>query len=321
MSSLEDIDVEAAAQRLDGVAHRTPVLTSRTLDELLGARVFLKAEHLQRAGAFKFRGAFNCVSTLCRERLERGVVTASSGNHAQALALAARLCSTRATILMPADAPASKRAAAIAYGADVIEFDRYGADREALMAEHAREHGSTVVHPYDDPAIVSGAATAGLELLQDAGELDVLLVCTGGGGLLAGCCAAIRAAGAHTRVIAVEPRASDDWQRSWHAGQRVRVEVTATIADGLQLPTPGKLNFALARGLLDDVLTVTDDEIVEAMRFLFERMKQVVEPSGAVALAALLARRLDVRGLRVGDTLSGGNIAAERLTRLLGAPR
>ena len=317
MSRIDEIDIEAAAARLRGVAHRTPVLTSRQLDERLGGRIFLKAENLQRMGAFKFRGAYNRVSTLAPGERAAGVVTSSSGNHAQALALAAQLCDAKATILMPSDAPASKRAATESYGGTVVDFDRYTADRDALTASLAEELGATLVHAYDDPYIISGAGTAGLELVEETGELDALLVCTGGGGLLAGCALAVRAQYPETRVYGVEPEASDDWQRSLAAGRRVRVELVSTIADGQQLPTPGELNFAVARDLLTGIVTVTDDEVIDAMRFLFERMKLVVEPSGASALAALLAGKLDVRGLRVGVTLSGGNIDAGRFASLV----
>jgi threonine dehydratase len=314
------VDVEAAAGQLAGVAHRTPVVTSATLDERVGASVFLKAENLQRAGAFKFRGAYNRVSTLPRSDLERGVVASSSGNHAQALALAARLCGTRATILMPEDAPASKRAATLGYGAEVVSFDRYRDDRESLTAELADTRGAAIVHAYDDPFIVSGAGTAGLELIEDAGPLDAIVVCTGGGGLLAGCSTAVKRRSPETKIFAVEPEASNDWQLSFRAGRRVTVEVGATIADGQQLPTPGALTFAIAAPLLEDVVTVADDEVVATMRFLFERLKLVVEPSGATALAALMAGKLPLRGQRVGVTISGGNIDTTRFASLLGRP-
>ena len=317
MSRIDEIDIEAAAHRLGGVAHRTPVLTSTQLDQRLGGRIFLKTENLQRMGAFKFRGAYNRVSTLSAAERAAGVVTSSSGNHAQALALAARLCDAQATILMPADAPDSKRAATRAYGGTVVDFDRYTDDRDALTAALADELGATVVHAYDDPYIISGAGTAGLELVEETGELDALVVCTGGGGLLAGCSLAVKSRYPATRVYGVEPEASDDWQRSLAAGRRVRVDVVSTVADGQQLPTPGELNFAVARDLLAGIVTVTDDEVISAMRFLFERMKLVVEPSGASALAALLAGKLDVRGLRVGVTLSGGNIDAVRFASLV----
>ena len=315
------VDLEAAARRLAGVAHRTPVVTSRTLDERVGATVFLKAENLQRAGAFKFRGAYNRISTLAPADLERGVVASSSGNHAQALALAARLCGTHATILMPEDAPASKRAATLGYGAEVIAFDRYRDDRESLTARLGEERGATIVHAYNDPFIVSGAGTAGLELIEDAGPLDAIVVCTGGGGLLAGCATAVKLRSPQTRIFAVEPEASNDWQLSFRARERVTVEVGATIADGQQLPTPGALNFAIAAPLLGDVLTVTDDEVVATMRFLFERVKLVVEPSGATALAALMSGKLRLRGQRVGVTISGGNIDTARFASLLGQRR
>lgn len=314
---LDDIDIEAARARIEGVAHRTPVFETRSLDEPLGARVFLKAENMQRVGAFKFRGAYNHVSSLSRESLGGGVAAASSGNHAQALALAAQLRGTRATILMPSDAPASKRAATLAYGAEVISFDRYADDREALIAEVAWNRGLAIVPPYDDPYIIAGAATVATELLEDKGELDLLVVCTGGGGLLAGCALAAKARFPDMRIIGVEPEASDDWQRSLRAGKRVSVTVGQTIADGQQLPRPGELNFRIAQPLLEDIVTVSDAEIIAAMVLLFERCKLVCEPSGASALAALLAGRIDVRGLRVGVTLSGGNIDTARFADIV----
>ena len=278
---VEDIDIEAARARLDGVAHRTPVFEARTLNERLGGRVFLKAENMQRVGAFKFRGAYNHVSALSRENLGRGVVAASSGNHAQALALAAQLRGSQATILMPSDAPASKRSATIAYGAEVVSFDRYSDDRNALTSELARQRGLAIVPPYDDPHIIAGAATVATELLEDKGELDLLVVCTGGGGLLAGCALAAKSRFPDMRIIGVEPEASDDWQRSLRAGERMSVTVRKTIADGQQLPCPGALNFLVAQPLVEDVVTVSDAEIVAAMTFLFERCKIVCEPSGA----------------------------------------
>jgi len=312
------VDVESAARRIVGIAHRTPIVMSRTLDEMVGASLFLKTENMQRAGAFKFRGAYNRVSRLSPGDRKRGVVASSSGNHAQALALAARLCDTRATILMPEDAPASKRKATLGYGAEVIPFDRYGDDREALATQLAQERGATLVHAYDDPFIISGAGTAGLELIEDAGELDAVVVCTGGGGLLAGCCTAVKQRSPDTRMFAVEPEASDDWQVSLRSGRRVTVEVGATIADGQQLPTPGALTFAIAAPLLEDAVTVTDEDVLSTMRFLFERLKLVVEPSGATALAALMSGKLDLRGQRVGVTISGGNIDTARFASLFG---
>jgi threonine dehydratase len=315
MISLDD--VRAAAARIDGLAHRTPVLTSRHLDELTGAQVFLKAENLQRIGAFKFRGACNAVACLTQAERARGVATVSSGNHAQALALAARLHGAPATILMPADAPANKLAATRGLGAEVIEFDRYATDREALLAALVAERGSVPVHPYDDERVMAGQGTVALELLEQAGPLDVLLVCVGGGGLIAGCATAATALQPGIRVVGVEPEAGDDVKRSLAAGKRVRIEVPRTIADGQQLPTPGVLTFAVIAERVDEVVLASDAEIVAAMRVLFERLKTVAEPSGACALAALLAGRLDVRGLRVGVTISGGNVSAERFAALV----
>ena len=310
-------DVRAAAARIDGLAHRTPVLTSRALDAATGARVFLKAENLQRVGAFKFRGACNAVASLSPEERARGVATVSSGNHAQALALAASLHGTRATILMPDDAPAGKLAATRGYGAEVIPFDRYGADREELLAALVEERGAVPVHPYDDPRVMAGQGTVALELLEQAGPLDLLLVCVGGGGLIAGCATAVAGLSSQTRVIGVEPEAGDDTRRSLAAGERVRIPVPRTIADGQQLPIPGELTFEVTRRLVSEVTVSSDREIVEAMRFLFERLKTVAEPSGACALAALLAGRVEAEGLRVGVTISGGNVAAGRFAQLL----
>ena len=312
-------DVRAAAARIEGLAHRTPVLTSRALDEATGARVFLKAENLQRVGAFKFRGACNAVASLSAEERSRGVATVSSGNHAQALALAARLHDVRATILMPDDAPAGKLAATRGYGAEIIGFDRYAVDREELLAELVAERGMVPIHPYDDPRVMAGQGTVALELLEQAGPLDLLLVCVGGGGLIAGCATVAGALAPDVRVVGVEPEAGDDTKRSLAAGERVRIEVPRTIADGQQLPIPGELTFEVIRRLVDDVALVSDTEIVAAMRFLFERLKTVAEPSGACAVAALLAGRVDARGLRVGVTISGGNVVAERFAELISA--
>jgi threonine dehydratase len=316
MISLDD--VSAAAARIAGIAHRTPVLTSRHLDELTGARVFLKAENLQRIGAFKFRGACNAVASLAAGERARGVATVSSGNHAQALALAARLHDAPATILMPADAPRNKLAATRGLGAEVIEFDRYATDREALLAELVAERGLVPIHPYDDERVMAGQGTVALELLEQAGPLDVLLVCVGGGGLIAGCATAAKALQPGIRVVGVEPEEGDDVRRSLAAGERVRIPVPRTIADGQQLPVPGELTFPVIAERVDDVVLASDAEIVGAMRVLFERVKTVAEPSGACALAALLAGRLDARGLRVGVTISGGNVSAERFAALVG---
>jgi threo-3-hydroxy-L-aspartate ammonia-lyase len=318
MISLDD--VRAAAVRISGAAHRTPVLTSRALDAAVGAQVFLKAENLQRVGAFKFRGAYNAVAALTDAERAHGVATVSSGNHAQALSLAAQLHGIAAVILMPDDAPAGKVAATEGYGAQVIRFDRYGQDREELLAELVAERGLVPIHPYDDERVMAGQGTVAIELIDDAGPLDVLLVCVGGGGLIAGCATAAKALLPDVRVIGVEPEEGDDVRRSLAAGERVRIPVPRTIADGQQLPAPGELTFPVIRERVDAVALASDAEIVTAMRFLFERMKTVAEPSGACALAALLADRVgDVRGLRVGVTITGGNVTAERFSELMTA--
>jgi threo-3-hydroxy-L-aspartate ammonia-lyase len=309
-------DVEAAAARLDGVAHRTPCVTSRMLDALLGIQVVLKAEGFQRIGAFKFRGAYNAISQLSSEQRERGVVTASSGNHAQAVALASSLLKAKATILMPSDAPASKRAATEGYGATVIEYDRYGDDRHQLLADLAAEVGASVVHPYDDPRVIAGAGTCARELVQDAEPLATAVVPVGGGGLLSGSAISLRALSPATQIIGVEPEASPDMQRSLRAGTRVRVPIAQSIADGQLLDTPGEITFEVIRALVDEIVTVTDVEIVEAMRLLFERAKLVAEPSGASAFAALLAGRIRGSGL-TGVILSGANVSAERFSELV----
>ena len=311
-------DVRRAATRIDGVAHRTPVVTSRTLDERTGATVRLKPENLQRIGAFKFRGAYNTVTSLDPAERARGVVTASSGNHAQALALAAALHDAPATILMPEDAPASKAAATKGYGARIVRFDRYSDDREALMAEHAERDGLAIVHPYDDERIMAGQGTAALELIEDGGALDLLLVPVGGGGLIAGCATAATGLLAAVEVVGVEPAVGDDTQRSLAAGERVRVPVGRTIADGQQIDIPGARTFPVIRERVAGVVTVTDAEIVAAMRFAFERLKLVLEPSGASALAALLHGKVEAAGRRTGVVLSGGNVDVARFRELTG---
>ena len=311
-------DVETAAKRLAGVAHRTPVVTSRTLDDLVGARLALKAENFQRGGAFKFRGAFNKLASLPADERDRGVVAFSSGNHAQAVALAARLLGTTATILMPLDTPTSKLVATRGYGAEVVTYDRYTGDREALGAELARERGLALVPPYDDPMIMAGQGTTALELLSDAGELDVLLVPVGGGGLISGCATAAKALAPGIEVIGVEPATGDDTLRSLRAGERVGSEVPKTIADGLQSASPGVLTFEVVKALVDDIVLVDDDQIVSAMVVLFERLKLVVEPSGATAVAAALVHAERFAGKRVGVVISGGNIGADRFADLVG---
>jgi threonine dehydratase len=283
----------------------------------VGAQVFLKSETFQRMGAFKFRGAYNAVSSLSARERERGVCAVSSGNHAQAVTLSARLCGTRAVIVMPSDAPALKRAATDGYGAEVVEYERYGEDREDLVHQLADERGMVLVHPFDNPLVMAGQGTVALELLGDVEALDVLLVPVGGGGLISGCATICAALSPPTRVIGVEPEAGDDVARSLASGERVRINVGRTIADGQQAATPGELTWPIIKALVADVVTVSDAEIVAAMRFLFERMKLVVEPSGACAFAALLAGRLDVQGQRLGVVLSGGNIGAEAFAALM----
>jgi len=311
-------DVRAAAERLSGIAHRTPVLTSRTLDERTGSTAFLKAECLQRGGAFKFRGAYNMISSLGPEERERGVVAYSSGNHAQAVSLAARLLGTSATILMPADTPPAKLEATPGYGAEIVTYDRYTEDREALGAALAAERGGlALVPPYEHPLIMAGQGTAALELLEDVPGLDALLVPVGGGGLIAGCATAAKALRPGIRVIGVEPEAGDDTRRSLEAGERVRIPVPRTIADGQQADIPGELTFAVNRQVVDTIVTVSDAEILDAMAFLFDRMKLVTEPSGASAAAALLAGRAEAGGARVGVIISGGNVGAARFAELM----
>jgi threo-3-hydroxy-L-aspartate ammonia-lyase len=308
-------DVQAAARRLDGVAHRTPVFTSRTLDGRIGASAHLKAECFQRGGAFKFRGAYNKIASLPEHVRRRGVLAYSSGNHAQAVAIAASLLGTHATILMPEDAPAAKADATRGYGAGVVTYDRWTESREEIGARLAEERELELVKPYDDPLVMAGQGTTALELLADVKGLDVLVTPVGGGGLIAGCSTVTRALSPDMRVIGVEPEAGDDTARSFATGRRVQIDVPRTIADGLQTTAPGELTFAVNRELVDEIVTVSDDQIVEAMAFLFDRMKLVVEPSGAVGVAALLAGR--IAGSRVGVVLSGGNVGAARFAELL----
>jgi threonine dehydratase len=301
-------DVVAAAERLRGVAHRTPVVTSRTLDERTGSHAFLKCENLQRMGAFKFRGAYNRIAQLEGAQRARGVVAYSSGNHAQGVALAARLLGVPAAIVMPSDAPASKLAATREYGAEIVLYDRRTMNRGAIASELAAERGAVLVPPYDDPAIVAGQGTVALELLQDVPQLDVLVVCTGGGGLLAGCALAATALRPGIEIYGVEPEAGDDFAQSFARGERVEIDVPDTIADGQQTTSPGELTFPIVRRLCTGIVTVRDEELRGAMRFAFERLKLVIEPSGASGLAALLFGKIDASGKRVGVIVSGGNV-------------
>ncbi|WP_069760842.1 threo-3-hydroxy-L-aspartate ammonia-lyase [Streptomyces sp. LUP47B] len=309
-------DVRDAATRLKGVAHRTPVLRSRTLDALVGAEVSLKCENFQRVGAFKFRGAYNAASRLTPEQLARGIAAYSSGNHAQAVALAARELGTTAVIVMPEDAPPSKRAATEGYGAEVVTYDRYTGDREAIAEALGAERGLALIPPYEHPHVMAGQGTAALELLEETGELGALLTPIGGGGLMAGSATAAKGLHPGIRMVGVEPEAGDDTKRSLEAGRRVSIAVPKTIADGQALHTPGELTFSVNRRLVDEIVLVSDDEIRGAMRFAFERLKIVVEPSGATPLAALLSGRMSALPDRIGVIVSGGNVDAERFARL-----
>ncbi|MFD7131173.1 pyridoxal-phosphate dependent enzyme [Streptomyces sp. NPDC059894] len=311
-------DVHDAAARLRGVAHRTPVLRSRTLDGRVGAEVVLKCENFQRVGAFKFRGAYNAASRLTPEQLARGIAAYSSGNHAQAVALAARELGTTAVIVMPEDAPRSKREATEAYGAEIVTYDRYTGDRGAIAEALAAERGLTLIPPYEHPHVMAGQGTAALELLEEAGQVGALLVPVGGGGLIAGSATIAKDRDPRIRMIGVEPEAGDDTKRSLEAGRRVSIPVPHTIADGQALHTPGELSFSVNRRLVDMIALVSDDEIRAAMRFAFERLKIVVEPSGATGLAALLSGRAGPLPDRVGVIVSGGNIDADRFARLCG---
>jgi threonine dehydratase len=310
-------DVAAAAARLAGHAHRTPVLTSDTVNGMVGAQVFFKPENLQRMGAFKFRGAFNAIARLGEAERKRGVLAFSSGNHAQAIALSGRLQGVATTIVMPSDAPAIKLAATRGYGAEVVTYDRMQEDREALARRIAGERGLSLIPPYDHADVIAGQGTAAKELIEDAGALDYLFVCCGGGGLISGCAIAAHTLSPGCKVIGVEPQAGNDVQQSLRSGAIVRIAVPQTIADGAQTTAPGVLTFAIIRALVADILTVTDAELIEAMRFFVARMKIVVEPTGCLAAAALFGRQVDLAGKRVGVILSGGNVDPQALARYL----
>ncbi|MGA7747742.1 MAG: threo-3-hydroxy-L-aspartate ammonia-lyase [Candidatus Aquilonibacter sp.] len=310
-------DVIEAAQRIRGVAHHTPTLTSQTFNELTDAQLFFKCENLQRMGAFKFRGAYNRLSQLTPEERRAGVVAYSSGNHAQGVALAAKLLDMPATIVMPRDAPESKLAATRGYGAEVVLYERSEENRAVIAQGIARERGATIVPPYDDERIAAGAGTTALELLHDAGPLDTIVTPLGGGGLLAGCAVAAHGIDADIEIWGVEPRAGNDVQQSLERGERVTIDVPMTIADGLQTQSPGEITFPIIQEHVTGIATVSDAELVEAMRLLFERMKLVVEPSGAAAFAAVLNERFPVRGKRIGIVLSGGNVDPARYAALL----
>lgn len=306
-----------AAQRLDGLVHRTPVMTSRSADALTGASLFFKCENLQRAGAFKFRGASNAIAALSPQAQQAGVLAFSSGNHAQAMAYAAALMKVNATILMPQDAPRMKIDATRSYGAEVVLFDRYTQDREVLAAELAGERGLTLIPPYDHADVIAGQGTAALELFEQVGPLDALLVCLGGGGLTSGCALAAALKSPGCAVWGVEPEAGNDAQRSLAEGRIVHIEVPRTIADGAQTQHLGELTFGILRERAAGVLTVSDEQLRAAMRFLAARMKLVVEPTGALAAAAALEQLLPLQGKRVGVILSGGNVDLSRFAELI----
>ena len=315
-------DVEAAAARLQGVAHRTPVITSRTVDEATGAQVFFKAENLQRMGAFKFRGAYNALAQFTPQQREAGVIAFSSGNHAQAIALSARLLGMPSVIVMPQDSPAAKLTATRGYqqgqrGSEVVLYDRYTEDREAIGRRLAQERGMTLIPPYDHPHVMAGQGTAAWELLQDTGPLDLLLVCVGGGGLISGCAVAAHHLSPGIEVIGIEPEAGNDTQQSLALGRIVHIDTPKTIADGAQTQHSGTLTFPVIQRLVSRIETVSDAQLVETMRFFAERLKLVLEPTGVLGAAALMHGVVPARGRRVGVILSGGNVDITRYGALL----
>jgi threonine dehydratase len=312
-------DVIAAAERLQGHAQRTPVLRSSTADQRLGASVFFKCENFQRMGAFKFRGAFNALSKFDAAQRHAGVITFSSGNHAQAVALSARLLGIPALILMPHDAPQLKIEATRGYGGEVVLYDRFKQDREALTRELAQSRGMTLIPPYDHPDVIAGQGTAVKELLEEVGELDHLFVCLGGGGLLSGSALAARALSPRCKIYGVEPETGNDGQQSFRTGRIVHIATPNTIADGAQTQHLGEYTFAVIRRDVSDVLTATDDQLVEAMRFFGERMKMVVEPTGCLGFAAACHAGVPLAGQRVGVIISGGNVDLSRFGALLSA--
>jgi threo-3-hydroxy-L-aspartate ammonia-lyase len=310
-------DVESAAIRLEGVANRTPVVTSRTLDERLGARLFLKCESFQRMGAFKFRGAYNAISRLSADERRRGVITYSSGNHAQAVALASRLVGTTATVVMPADAPPAKRRATEGYGAKVVTYEPARENREEVARRLQAEGAQVLIPPFDHPHVIAGQGTAAKELFEELGALDLLLVPCGGGGLLSGCALAARRLNPSGRIVGVEPELGDDATRSFRTGTLQTVHNPRTIADGARTPSLGRITFPLVRANVDDMVTVSDEQLLDVLRFVWERLKLVVEPTGALGLAAAWAGQVDVGGKRVGVIVSGGNADLEALPPLL----
>jgi threonine dehydratase len=310
-------DVKAAAHIIQGVTHRTPVLTSQTIDALTGYQVYFKCENFQRVGAFKFRGAYNALSRLSEAEKAKGVVTHSSGNHAQGIALAAKLLGIAATIVMPSDAPPSKLAATRGYGATVVEYDRHVREREQITAELVAQHGFILIHPYDHPHIMAGQGTTALELLQDVPDLEVLVAPVGGGGLLSGCATIAKALRPDIHIFGVETETSNDWWLSLQRNERVKIPPPATIADGIRTQQPGALTFPILQKHLEKVLLVSDAQVIEALQLLLFRMKIMAEPTGAVAPAAVLQKMVGPPGRKVGVIISGGNIAPQMLATLL----
>lgn len=306
-------DIQAASTRLEGVAHRTPVLTSATANDRTGGQLFFKAENLQRMGAFKFRGAYNAISQFTPEQMAAGVIAFSSGNHAQAIALAAKLLGTKATIVMPQDAPPNKLAATRGYGAEVVLYDRYTEDREAIGDRIAAEQGGTVIPPYDHEHVIAGQGTAAKELIEEVGQLDVVITSLGGGGLLAGTAIATHALCPNAAIYGVEPEAGNDGQRSFRSGEIVTIETPKTIADGAQTLHLGNITFPILQEHITDIVTANDEELLEAMRFMAYRMKTVVESTGCLPLAAIFNGQINVIGKRVGIVVSGGNVSDQIL--------
>jgi threonine dehydratase len=311
-------DVAGAHQRIAGVAHRTPVLRSRTADALTGAQLFFKCENQQRVGAFKIRGAYNAIAQFTPEQRRGGVVTFSSGNHAQAIALAASLLGVQATVVMPHDAAATKRAATEGYGAQVLGYDRYREDPEAIVRALAEERGMTVIPPFDHPHVMAGQGTLAIELIEEVGALDVLITPVGGGGLLSGCATAARQLAPQCAIYGVEPEAGNDAQQSLARGEIVRIDTPHTVADAAQSRSLGRHTFPVLRALVDGIVTVSDAQLVDTMKFFAARMKLLVEPTGCLAAAAVFAHKLELRGKRVGIVLSGGNVDLPRFASLAG---
>lgn len=313
-------DIIQAHQRIMGFSLKTPVLTSSTANEQTGAQLFFKCENFQHMGAFKFRGAYNALVKLSPQQQAKGVIAFSSGNHAQAIALSARKLGIRAVIVMPKDSPAVKIAATRGYGGEVVLYDRYLEDREAISNKLAQEQGLTLIPPYDHPDVMAGQGTAAKELFEEVGELDVLLVPLGGGGLLSGCATVAKALYPNCQVIGVEPAAGNDGQQSFRSGKIVKIDTPVTIADGAQTPALGHYTFPVIQERVDNILTATDDQLISAMRFFTSRMKIVVEPTGCLGAAVAFGDQLDLRGKRVGVIISGGNVDLERLAHFISQP-